>query len=88
MTHGANSKDTMLPSGAVMREKKKVNRWVEVSLAQLRGHLEVTALEADAQSLLAILPAIPEEEKDPADPDVDISARNNSLREYTLVLNS
>lgn len=88
MTHGANSKDTMLPSGAVMREKKMVNRWVEVSLAQLKGQLEVTALEADAQSLLAILPAIPEVEKDLADPDGDISARNNSLREYTVALNS
>lgn len=80
----------MLPSGAVIREKKKVNRWMEVSLAQLRGQLEVTTLEADAQSLLAVLPAIPEEKKNLADPDVDISARNNraSLCEYTVALNS
>lgn len=73
-----------------MRKRKKVNRWVEVSLAQLRGQLEVTALEAAAQSLLAILPAIPEEERGLADPDVDMLARNNraSLGECTVALDS
>lgn len=61
-----------------MRKRKKVNRWVEVSLAQLRGQLEVTALEADAQSLLLYCQLFQKKKRGLADPDVDMLARKNS----------
>lgn len=61
-----------------------------MNLAQLRGQLKVTALEADAQRLLAMLPAIPKEENGLADPDVDMLATNKraSLSECTVALDS